>query len=104
MNEGSFRAALISACIFCLGPTVLTIPYKFSKIGLFIGWGVLFIAIMVAYLTMNILIKLSGVYKISSYSVLTKRILGSKFAKILDFFVVVNSIGALTLYHVISKI
>ena len=103
MNQGSFRSALISACIFSLGPAIISIPLKFSKIGLFIGWIILLIAAFINYMTMTFIITLSDKYKINSYSSLVRKILGKNWAKFVDALIVVNNLGVLTLYLVISK-
>jgi len=104
ITNGSFRGALISVCIFSLGPGIQSMPLKFSKVGLFIGWGILLIASLINYMTMNILLKLSTNYKIKSYPSLVKRIFGSFFSNVLNLFVIFNNMGAFTLYLVIGNI
>ncbi len=67
------------------------------------GWGILITACLINYVTMYILLKLATVYKMNSYPSLVRRILGLKAAKVLDVLVIVNNLGALTIYFVVSK-
>jgi len=103
ITQGSFRAALISACIFSLGPAIHSMAFKFSKVGLFIGWGILLMASLTNYMTMNILLKLSIVYKKNSYPSLVKRVMGTKLSKLFDVIVILGNLGAFTLFFVISN-
>lgn len=104
INEGSFRSALISACIFSLGPIVISIPFKFSKVGLVYGWLILLTCASVNFITMYILIKLSSIYKKHTYTALIRRICGKFWAKVFDIFMMLTYSGTFTLYIVISKI
>lgn len=104
INEGSFRSALISTCIFSLGPIIISIPYKFSKIGLIYGWLILLICAIMNYITMYILLKLATIYKIRTYTGLIRRILGKNMGRLFDIFILFTYIGVFTLYFVICKI
>lgn len=52
---------------------------------------------------MYILLRLATVYKVNNLSSLVKRILGYKAAKLLDTLIIINGLGAFTVYFVISK-
>jgi hypothetical protein len=52
---------------------------------------------------MYIILKLSTIYKIKTYTGLVKRILGKYIGKIFDIFILFSYIGTFSLYFVISK-
>jgi len=69
-----------------------------------VGLVILLIAAIVARFTMGLILKISDIYGINKYSELVRRILGKKFAKVLDGLIVINGFGALTLYFVVGKV
>lgn len=103
-EDGStFSAALISLCIYCLGPATFSIPGKLYKVSFVVGLVILLLAALIARFTMGLLLKISDKYGVNKYSELVKKILGKKFAKLLDALIIINGFGAFTLYFVISK-
>lgn len=101
IEKGSLRGSAFALVSVALGSGILGIPKTFEKMSILFGSLFLIFAGINVLMNFYFLAIVSNIYKISDYSNLLSKALGSYYSKALDYCSLLYLFGALISYHVL---
>mmetsp|Transcript_30919 Transcript_30919/g.88981 ORF Transcript_30919/g.88981 Transcript_30919/m.88981 type:complete len:421 (+) Transcript_30919:43-1305(+) len=100
LSPGSVSSAVVLECSAAIGTGVLALPYGVSRVGVIPALFLFAMAAVAAYISNMILFACVRETRVGSYGELMTGILGKNGSMVLDFFVVVEGLGAVATYLV----
>ena len=101
MGPGSIRGSIFAMASLAMGTGCLTLPIRFTQIGLLGGIVFLIIAGIAGYWSLTLMIYAAKEAHCEDYSRLVKKVLGKCSGIVLDFIMVLYIFGVLISYQVI---
>ena len=104
MEAGSIRGSIFNMVILSLGSGCLSLPKYISKTSLILSSSLIIVVGLFVWRALTLISRACDKERIFIYSHLIKKLYGKPLAILYDVIVILNSLGVLILYNVISKL